>query len=320
MNSETEPVRIYVGAHESERLAFKVLEHSIKRHTRLPVEMYTIDNSLMPPPRDNRYLAYTNFSYGRFAIPSQAGYQGRAIYLDSDMIVFSDIAEIWELPFDGAKVMVERMTENTRDMVRVTAVMVMDCSALQWDPEQIMAGLGIDYSYDELMAVSPLLEEGEFKDRLPIGWNSLDTYDKESTRLLHYTRIKTQPWVYPDHPLGYLWIDELKLMLKDGGLSKQTVRDEVAAGHVRPSLLLELGLDNSRGKSWTPRKLLQFDYKAGYVIHEKKIADGVKKHRAHLDNERQVDPVGFRRRRRKRVWRKFYRHPIKFFTDPKMRW
>jgi hypothetical protein len=78
------PVRVFVGAHETENLAFRVLEYSIRRHTNLPVEMRTIDNSLAPSPKDDRSLPYTNFSYGRFAVPKEAGYQGRAIYMDSN--------------------------------------------------------------------------------------------------------------------------------------------------------------------------------------------------------------------------------------------
>jgi hypothetical protein len=80
-----------------------------------------------------------------------------------------------------------------------------------------------------------------------LGWNSLDELTPE-TRLLHYTKIKTQPWVYPGHPLGHLWSDEVKLMFADVTLEEELVRTEVAAGHLRTSLLLELCLDNPIGK------------------------------------------------------------------------
>ena len=314
-----EPVRIFVGAHETEHLAYRVLEYSIRRHTDLPVEMRTIDNSLAPAPKDDRFLPYTNFSYGRFAIPREAGYQGRAIYMDSDMVVFRDIAEIWEMPFDGAKIMVEKITEQTRGSGRLTAVMVMDCGALDWDVGKIMERLGVDYDYSELISVYPLLKEGELQDRLPLGWNSLDELTDE-TRLLHYTKIKTQPWVYPCHPLGYVWIDELKSMLRSGALSEQEVRDEVAKGHVRPSLLIELDLDSERpANQYDPQALLRYDQKAGFVIHKKLYADMEAKRRARLDYERRVDPTGYAQRRRKRLWRNFVRHPLKFFADDKLR-
>ena len=319
MNAATEPVRIYVGAHATERLAYQVLEHSIRRNTALPVAMRTIDNSLAPSPKDARFLPYTNFSYGRFAIPKLAGYQGRAIYMDSDMIVLRDIAEIWEMPFDGAKILVEKVTDNTRGAGRLTAVMVLDCAALRWEPEAIMAKLGEQYDYSELMSVLPLLEEGDLQDRLPLGWNSLDELTAE-TRLLHYTKIKTQPWVYPAHPLGYLWIEELQRMLASGALAETVLREEVAGGHVRPSLLLELGLEDPQGKrSYTPEELARYDRRAGFVIHEKLFADMDAKEKARLEHERQNDPIGYQRRRRQRLWRNFTRHPIRFLTDEKLR-
>jgi len=318
-NIAAEPVRIFVGAHETEQLAYRVLEHSIRRHTKLPVEMRTIDNSLAPKPKDDRFLPYTNFSYGRFAIPRETGYHGRAIYMDSDMIVFRDIAEIWEMPFDGAKILVEELTDNTRGAGRLTAVMVMDCSALRWDVAEIMDRLGTDYDYSELISIRPLMREGELQERLPIGWNSLDEFT-DQTRLLHYTKIKTQPWVYPNHPFGQLWIDELKRTMEAGMLSEQDLRDEVARGHVRPSLLIELGLDEQRrAADYSAKALLRHDRRAGFVIHQKLFEDMETKRRARLDVERQRDPAGYAQRRRKRVWRNFVRHPLRFFTDDKLR-
>jgi hypothetical protein len=308
-----------VGAHETEQLAYKVLGYSIRRHTTLPVEMRTIDNSLAPAPKDDRFLPYTNFSYGRFAIPSEAGYQGRAIYMDSDMLVFGDIAEIWEMPFDGAKILVEKVTEKTRGKGRLTAVMVMDCSALHWDVAEITGRLGIDYDYEGLMSVLPLLEEGDLQDRLPEGWNSLDEVTDE-TRLLHYTRIKTQPWVYPCHPHGGLWTNELKRMLRDGTVTEAEIRDEAAKGHVRPSLLIELDLEPARPASeFTPEALLRHDRKAGFVIHRKLFADMEAKRRARLAHDRLTDPEGYARRRRKRLWRNFVRHPLGFLLNENLR-
>ena len=313
------PVRIYAGAHQSEALALKVLEHSIKRHTTLPVEIQTIDNSLAPPVKDPRFLPYTNFSYGRFAIPKLAGYRGRAVYLDSDMIVFRDIEELWNTPFDGAKVLVEEITPETRGKGRLTAVMLLNCAELDWDLEQIVPRLGVDFDMNELMSVYPLVGEGELQDKLPLGWNSLDEFT-EHTRLLHYTKIKTQPWVYPAHELGYLWIDEVKMMLENGTLTPEFVREEVEKGHVRPSLLPELGLsDEFGGRTPTPRELLKYDKRAGYVIHEKLIGWMHERKMANLALKENAEPVGFARWKRRTLLRNFLRHPVKFIRDPRKR-
>jgi hypothetical protein len=318
MTANQDTVRIFVGSAESELLAFRVLEHSIKRHTGLDVEMRTIDNSLAPPPPDARYLPFTNFSYGRFAIPKLAGYQGRAVYMDSDMIVFRDIEELWNTPFNGAKILVEK-TNPATDREKVTAVMLMDCSALQWDPAEIVAGLGTKYDYDELMSMAPLLAEGMMQDRLPVGWNALDYFD-DKTRLLHYTKVGTQPWVYTDHPLGHLWIAEVRMMLDSGALESDYIREQVERQFIRPSLLIELGLsEQHQGKQLSPAELAKYDKSRGFIIqqqlNERKLARKLSK----LEYQRQTDPEGFVRDRRKRRWRKFRRHPVRFITDPMMR-
>jgi lipopolysaccharide biosynthesis glycosyltransferase len=316
MNTTEQPIKIFVGAHETELLAFKVLEHSLKRHTTLAVEMRTVDNSLAPTPPDTRFLAYTNFSYGRFAIPKLMGYQGRAVYMDSDMLVFKDIAELWNTPFNGAKILVEKLSEASAGKGRLTAVMLMDCRALVWNPEKIIAGLGSDYDYEQLMSIHPLLAEGDLQDRLPLGWNSLDEVT-EHTRLLHYTKIKTQPWVYPGHPWGRLWIDEVKLMLDNGALSPELVKDEVAQGHVRPSLLLDLGLsEKHRGMAFSAKQLSKYDRQAGYVIHKKLFEAMAQRKAAKRAREQELNPAGFRKRQIRGQLRSFFRHPVKFLMNP----
>ena len=319
MNDTADPVRIYVGCAESEQLAFRILEHSIKRHTDLDVEMRTIDNSLAPEPTDPRFLPFTNFSYGRVAIPRLAGYQGRAVYMDSDMIVFRDIAELWNTPFKGAHVLVEQLTPETVNEGKFAAVMLMDCDALRWDPAEIIAGLGEKYTYDELMTLKPLLPGDLLQDRLPLGWNALDHYD-ENTRLLHYTKVGTQPWMYTGHPLGYLWTDEIRLMLESGALDPQDIVEQIERKFIRPSLLIELGLsDAHKGKTLSPEELARYDKSQGFVIQKQLQERKLARKLAKLEHQKQTDPEGFKRERSKRRLRKFIRHPVRFLRDPVMR-
>src|SRR5688500_17656237 len=103
-----DPVRVFVGTDRSQALAVKVLEHSIKRHTDLPVEVTPMCDLPIRQPKDPRQGQRTGFSFSRFCIPQLAGYRGRAIYMDADMLVFKDIRELWEMPFNGAKVIIQQ--------------------------------------------------------------------------------------------------------------------------------------------------------------------------------------------------------------------
>ena len=48
-----------------------------------------------------KYRNETEFSPYRFVIPEVCDHQGRAIYLDSDMICLADIGELFDAPMGG---------------------------------------------------------------------------------------------------------------------------------------------------------------------------------------------------------------------------
>ncbi|MEZ5653648.1 MAG: glycosyltransferase [Burkholderiaceae bacterium] len=246
----TDPIRVFVGTDRSQYLAVKVLEHSIKRHTDAQVEVTAMLDLPVPEPRDPRNGQRTGFSYSRFCIPKLAGYRGRAIYMDADMLVFRDIRELWSIPFDDAKVIIQREIKHNdettrkfgapRERIKQCAVMVLDCENLDWNIERIVADMDADrYDYAGLMYHMCILPESEIKYGVPFEWNSLEHYDSE-TRLIHYTDMATQPWVSPFNRLGYLWFNEVRDMLRDGSLTQTEIDKEIELGYFRPSLVRDI--------------------------------------------------------------------------------
>lgn len=266
MNAD--PIRIFCGADRSQQLPFRALSHSIRRHTARQVEIAIIDNTLAPAVDDPRYAPYTEFSFGRFAIPAMCGHAGRAVYMDSDMLVFRDIGELWDTPMDGARIAIEIGSRDQADWGKHAAVMLMDCARLPWQVDEIVAGLGTRYDYNALMAIDPLLGEGDMRELIPTGWNDLDRYDPARTRNLHFTEIRTQPWVEPGHPHGGLWADEIRLMLENGALPRADLDEEVRLGYLRPSFLVELGLVGD-GAGSDPASLKRYDRACGFVPHRR---------------------------------------------------
>jgi hypothetical protein len=242
-----EPVRVYVGTDRSQFLAVKVLEHSIKRHTDRDVVVTPMIDMPVPEPVDPMNRQRTGFSFSRFCIPKLAGYRGKALYLDADMLVFQDIERLWTIPFDGAKVVIQaevkhqsvttRKVGAPRERPKQCSVMLLDCERLDWDIERIVQGLDRgDYGYGQLMYQLCLLKEEEIKYGVPFEWNSLEFYDAE-TCLIHYTDMATQPWVSCRNKLGYLWLQEIKHMLDDGSLTIEELESEIRLGFFRPSLV-----------------------------------------------------------------------------------
>ena len=262
----SEPMRIFCGADRSQQLPFDVLAHSIRRHASRSVEIRTIDNALAPPVADPRHAPYTEFSFGRFAIPELSGHRGRALYMDSDMLVFRDIAEAYDQPFGEAKILIEEGARDKRDRGKHAAFMLLDCGRLDWRIDEIVASLGERYGYNELLAIDPLVAPGEIAARIPAGWNTLDAYDPAQTRNIHFTEVRTQPWVCVTHPHGGLWIAELRVMLATGAIDARTIRDEVAHGYVRPSLLVELEIEHGASPA-DHDSLAAYDAGRGFVAH-----------------------------------------------------
>jgi len=271
-------IDIFVGADRSQLLAVAVLEHSIRRHTERRVRLCPLIDLDLPEPEDPRQGSRTNFSFARFAIPELKRFQGKALYLDADMQVFRDIGELWDIPLEGATVAIqEELPEHAVEghkqgapakRVKQSSVMLIDCARAHWDVNEIVGGLDGRYTYEQLMYELCILPESEIRYAVPFVWNSLEHYDLD-TRLIHYTDMDTQPWVSPANRLGWLWLDEVRLMLATGELVRADLEREIELGHFRPSLVRELD-DTPHVRGWNEaaaQRYAELDRRAGFVKH-----------------------------------------------------
>lgn len=236
---QQEPVRVFVAATPAEWLPMRVLEFSIKETTSLPVEVsaiYTFSRVIpMPIAIENR--PRTPFSFQRFLIPELCGFSGKAIYLDADMQVFWDIRDLWNYDFAGCDLQTVREAQKGRR--GQFSVMLLDCKALGWNIDQIVAALDAgELDYAALMYEMRVAKK--IGTDISPEWNSLERYNPEKTRLLHYTDMNTQPWISTVNPLGHLWVDCLQRALQVGFISREELQREVISGHVRPSLLAQI--------------------------------------------------------------------------------
>lgn len=276
-----EPIRVYVGADRSQQLAISVLQYSIKRHTSAEIQTLPMVDLQVPAPKDPRNGQRTGFSFSRFCIPKLAGYRGKAIYMDADMLVFRDIRELWEIPFDGCKVVIQKEVKFEQETTakagaparrpKQCAVMLLDCGRLDWDVGRIVADMDAGlYGYDELMYGLCILAEDEIRYGVPFEWNSLEHWDP-GTRLIHYTDVNTQPWTATGNPNGQLWFDEVRRMLADGALKWDTLQHEIDTGYFRPSLARDLRWRHRLPRAVWPlwdRLNALADKAAGYVPHK----------------------------------------------------
>ena len=101
-------IKVFIGYDTKEKAAFTTLSHSIIQNSTKPVSITPIALSNLKDDfvRERNNISSTEFSFSRFMIPHLMNYQGWALFMDCDMLMFEDIAELWRLRDDRFAVQV----------------------------------------------------------------------------------------------------------------------------------------------------------------------------------------------------------------------
>ena len=86
---------MFIGYDPREAIAHHVCADSLMRHSSQPVEITPL---YLPHLRNYRELhtdCSNQFIYSRFLVPALCDYHGMALYLDGDMVIRGDIAELF---------------------------------------------------------------------------------------------------------------------------------------------------------------------------------------------------------------------------------
>lgn len=190
-----ETVRVFVGtsANGEDAEAEMALEWSLRSRSTLPVAITWMRLSHDPVSVWSGWNSSkwaTPFSAFRWAIPAACNFQGRAIYMDVDMVAVADIAELWRMPIEPGKIVVARGGGSWR-----FCVSLWDCAAakdyilpldvLKADPASHVRMIDLFRRHPELVQAFPA---GQF-------WNFLDTTDADLSlaKVVHFTNMATQP-------------------------------------------------------------------------------------------------------------------------------
>lgn len=260
------PIKIYLGTQVEQSLAVEVLSYSIRQHTRATVEITPLYQAVadagiqIPTPQQSHLRPRTPFTFQRFAIPALCHYQGRALYLDSDMLVFKDISQLWRQPFSSEQGTADLLSvPEPKDSNRPPqySVMLLNCEQLDWDAPELVKQLEAGkWSYQQFvleMAPAKLKSAS-----LPIGWNDLERYASGQTALVHYTDMPRQPWLSTINPLSELWCQTLLEAIASGAISRAAVCESIERGWVRPSLLAQIDSGTARPQD-LPHQVLEQD-------------------------------------------------------------
>ena len=85
-------LNVFIGYDHRQPVAFNVAAHSVIRNCTKPVAIHALRLDTLPITR----RGLTEFTYSRFLVPFLCDFKGDAVFMDSDVIVLGDIAELFE--------------------------------------------------------------------------------------------------------------------------------------------------------------------------------------------------------------------------------
>ncbi len=211
-------IRIFIGQDDVENASYHVLANSIIRNSSVPVSITPIKRTHLKDvydrPEDPR--SSNEFTYIRFLVPYLCGYEGMAIFMDCDMLVTADIAEL-AAEFNGNAVSCVQHDYVPKDRTKFlgaiqyayprknwSSVMMFDCSKCEvLTPEYVNK------------ASPAALHRMTWADgdigSLSKEWNWLvgEYPPNPEAKLLHYT--VGGPWFdeYRDTDHAKEWMDEM---------------------------------------------------------------------------------------------------------------
>jgi hypothetical protein len=96
-------LRIFIGTDKRQSIAPQVLAHSIYRRASKPVSITPLVIEQLPVKK----MGLTEFSITRYCVPYLCGFEGRALFLDADMLCLADISELEDVQLNDAVTVVK---------------------------------------------------------------------------------------------------------------------------------------------------------------------------------------------------------------------
>jgi lipopolysaccharide biosynthesis glycosyltransferase len=210
------PIPVFVGYDPREAIAYHVCVNSIIRNSSQPVAIVPVALNLFRDYSETHTDGSNHFIYTRFLVPYLCDFTGHAIFIDGDMIVRGDIAELWALRDASKDVQVVKHDYKTRMPVKYlgaknedyprknwSSVILWNCNSFpnrRLTPEFVQHAKG-----SELHRFSWI--DDDRIDELPPEWNWLpDEYGANlDAKLLHYTLGTPCFQEFADTPQGNEW-------------------------------------------------------------------------------------------------------------------
>ena len=176
-------IRIFIGYDEGEKIAFHVLAESIRKQSSEPISITPIDLSTIRNHfiRDKQSNQSTEFAFSRFMVPYLSNYEGWSIFMDCDMLLRTDINELWKLRDDDYAVMCVKHNYEPKQDVKFRGAKNEKFPKKNWSSLMLMNNAKCKLLTPEYVRTASGLELHQFKwleserdiGAIPKTWNWL---------------------------------------------------------------------------------------------------------------------------------------------------
>ena len=185
-------LNVFIGYDPRQPISYNVLQFSILRRASVPVSITPLNIETLPITR----MGLTPFTFTRYLVPwlfwgtkdhdglDEFYTQGWALFLDADMLVLGDVAELFKQADDSKALMV---VKNKKQFEWASA-MLWNCghpANATLTPEWVQDEANNPFKFSWLEGGA----QSELIGSLPSEWNHLVGYDapRSDAKLIHYT-------------------------------------------------------------------------------------------------------------------------------------
>jgi lipopolysaccharide biosynthesis glycosyltransferase len=210
-------IPIFIGYDPREAIAFHVCSNSIIRHSSQPVAISPLALNILKDYQETHTDGSNHFIYSRFLVPHLMNYRGWAIFMDGDMILRSDITELWNHIDESKAVIVVKHNYKTKMTTKYLGSKNEDYPCKNWSSvilwncghhkNQILTPEFIQTATGAQLHRFTWLDDQTEVGELAREWNWLpDEFGvNEEAKLLHYTLGTPSFHDFATTPMGDEW-------------------------------------------------------------------------------------------------------------------
>jgi lipopolysaccharide biosynthesis glycosyltransferase len=198
------PLKVFIGYDKAEPVAYHVCAESIISNSSVPVSITPLYmpqlQNFKTPKHQQGYKPSNGFIFSRFLTPYLSNYRDKALFVDGDMVVKGDVAELFEMDMSGLGVRVVKHDYRTTANKKYLGSVNLDYPRKNWSsvilwnnwfaPNSVLTPEYVGNQTGEHLHRFGWLTDEQIGD-LPKGWNVLADEPNQApyneAKLIHYT-------------------------------------------------------------------------------------------------------------------------------------